>query len=136
MHCIGCEPLRLNETTWAVSWCGQVRRHVGSPFTVTVQLSGLGLRPIPCKGNIIRCPFYIELGEALFVLTLARSTRGTYGYISYHGRWLKSPCDSVFECPDECYGRVEGFLGDTRRLHSLAWLQTVSGFAPWIIPIM
>ena len=35
--------------------------------------------------------------------------------------------DSVFECPDECYGRVEGFLGDTRRLHSLAWRQTVSG---------
>ena len=27
-------------------------------------------------------------------------------------------------------------LGDTRRLHSLAWLQTVSGFAHWIIPIM
>ena len=27
-------------------------------------------------------------------------------------------------------------LGDTRRLHSLAWPQTVSGFAPRIIPIM
>ena len=86
MHCIGCEPLRLNETTWAVSWCGQVRRHVGSPLTGTVQLTGLGLRPNPCKGNIIRCPFHIELGEALFELTLARSPCGTYGYISYHGR--------------------------------------------------
>ena len=33
-----------------------------------------------------------------------------------------NPDDTVIDCPDECYGRVEGFLGDTRRLHSLAWL--------------
>ena len=71
------------------------------------------------------------------MLTLARLNRGTCGYISYHGLGsMRISDDSVFECPDECYGRVEGFLGDTRRLHSLAWLQTVSGFAPWIIPIM
>ena len=57
----------------------------------------------------IRDRFHIELGEALFVLTLARSTRGTCGYISYHGLWsMRISDDSVFECPDECYGRVEG----------------------------
>ena len=84
MRCIGRKLLRLNETTWAVSRGSRVRKHVGSPLG-TVQLTGLGLRPNPCKGNIIRCPFHIELGEALFVLTLARSTRGTCGYISYHG---------------------------------------------------
>ena len=27
-------------------------------------------------------------------------------------------------------------VGDTRRLHSLAWLQTVPGFAPWVIPVI
>ena len=54
-------------------------------------------------------PIYIKQGEELFVLTLARSTRGTCGYISYHVRWPSGFCDSVFECPDECYGRVEDY---------------------------
>ena len=48
------------------------------------------------------------------MLTLARSTRGICGHISYHASRVWSqlhvkPDDSVFECPDECHGRVEGF---------------------------
>ena len=108
MRYIGRKPLRLNETTWAVSWRGQVHRHVGSPFTGTVQLSGLGFRPIPCKGNIIRCPFHIELGKALFVLTFSPVNPRHLRLHLLPWSALNKSQDSVFECPDECYGRVEG----------------------------
>ena len=98
------------ETTWAVSWCGQVRRHVGSPFTGTVQLSGLGLRPIPCTGNIIWCPFHIELGKALSVLTFSPvNLRHLRLNLLPWSRFLRDTSDRVFECPDECHGRWKAF---------------------------
>ena len=57
-RCIGSKPLRLKEITLAVSWCSQVCRHVGSPLTGNVQLSGLRSASLSsmCYGHQIMFP--------------------------------------------------------------------------------